>query len=90
MCEVGPFQTIIANAKRDFYRKDAVVSDAEALGVAVSRWFANDTIQINEAFIAALEDSNRHSLCDLIETVQDWEASDIRRLTEALDKGSAV
>jgi hypothetical protein len=82
VCETGPFERIIERSKRNFYPKDATPSNAEALGVAIAHWFAHDTIQINETFIAALEDSNRMSLCDLLDVVKDWPAEQIRLLTK--------
>ena len=49
------------------------VSDADALGVAVSKWAEWDGNQIAETFFAALEDANYHT--ERKKMIELWNAS---------------
>ena len=51
----------------------AGISDAEALGAMISIYFKWDGIQILNAFQAALEDANFHSINEQINTIREKE-----------------
>lgn len=62
-------QAVIDANKPDMYTNPAAISDAEALGVIVSVWSSWDGDAICEAFLAALEDANFHTLRAKLEPI---------------------
>ena len=62
--------TIKARYEPDY---QADISDAEALGALISSYFKWDGIQILNAFQAALEDANFHSINAQIDDIREKE-----------------
>lgn len=51
----------------------AGITDAEALGVMIAKYFEWDGIRILDAFQAALEDANFHSVSEKVTSIREEE-----------------
>lgn len=67
--EKSDLETLIAKEKENIWNDPASADDHETLGILVSKFSKWEGETIVKTFLAALEDSNFHSLAEKIETL---------------------
>jgi hypothetical protein len=69
--EKSGLETLIAEEKEKIWNDPETADDHETLGILISKFSKWEGETIIKTFLAALEDSNFHSLAEKIETLSD-------------------